>query len=376
MNEADTPNNGDFIEPVNFDNSLQPESASCPFDSVLPQENTAIAKLPPAKATLEEELLSVATDSETPESEEKISDRILVSDNEPYEDAPKQDWVAEPDSEKQALIDAEFQKLLALNEELRSDNDNLYNQVEELKQALTESEKAVLWQKKRSGVTESMLNQQTQELTAAQEQINSLFQQLEIALPTVQRQELLIETYKTQLEISQQRIAQLERECALLQTNYNEQSHHLLQSENTCRELRTRLMRQQRQTLQFKAALEKCLESPIPSSDILNNGDTANNFNDIASSPRRYSKRANSVYTSAQPIKPWSAESLTDALDNTRNNIRRESSASPPSQQSNFTPTPLSPSSPWDWSAKEDTPTPTQPAASTETKSSFTFGFV
>jgi hypothetical protein len=370
MNEADTPNNGDFIEPVNLGNSLPSQSASCPFYSVLPQENRAIAKLPPAKPTPEEQLLLVASDSEiseiteSEELEEKISDRILASDNESHEEAPKQDWVAEPDSAKQALIDAEFQKLLALNEELRSDNDKLYNQVEELKDALTESEKAFQWQKKRSSVTESMLNQQTQELTAAQEQINSLFQQLETALPTVQRQELLIETYKTQLEISQQRIAQLERECALLQTNYNEQSHHLSQSENTCRELRTRLMRQQRQTLQFKAALEKCLESPVPGSDILKDDDSANSFNDrdIASSPRRYSKRANSVHTSAQPIKPWSGESLSVNVDN----IQGGFSASSPSQQNNPAPTTLSPSSPWDWAAKEDTPKPTQPAPSPE----------
>ena len=175
-----------------------------------------------------------------------------------------EDWVAEPDSDKQALIDSEFQKLLALNEELRAANNDLYEQVEQLKDDLAESEKVLQWQKTRSSVTESMLNQQTQELAAAQEQIKSLFQQLETAVQTVQRQEIFIETYKAQLQISQQRLAQLERECALLQTNYSEQSQQLLQSENTCRELRTRLMRQQRQTLQFKAALEKCLEHPFP----------------------------------------------------------------------------------------------------------------
>lgn len=297
MNQADNIDNGTFIEPENFTNSPQSDQVNCPFYSVLPNNNMAIMKLPllmPAEDKLREAQPSLASESVASASK---------------------DWVAEPDSEKQALIDDEFKKLLELNEELRTANTNLYEQVEVLKGDLSESEKALQWQKKRSSVAESMLGQQTQELSAAGEQIKSLFQQLETAVQTVQRQESLIENYKSQLEISQQRLAQLERECAKIQTSYNEQSHQILQSETTCRELRSRLMRQQRQTLQFKAALEKCLESPVPSYD--SNDDSVNKSDDINICQPRNSKQASSSFSNAEPIKPWSAQidSLTNELN-------------------------------------------------------------
>jgi myosin heavy subunit len=311
MNEADSPNHGDFVQPQDS-NSLQPEQVSCPFYSVSKSENTVTAKLP---------LLA-------PAEKQQCQSQILSEEN-----TPQQDWVADPDSEKQELVDAEFKKLLGLNEELRSANNDLYDKVEELKSALTESEMALQWQKKRSSVTESMLNQQAQELTASQEQVNSLFQQLETAVQTVQRQESLISNYKTQLEISQQRLAQLERECVLMKSSYNDQSHQLLQSESACRELRTRLMRQQRQTLQFKAALEKCLETPVPSYDCLENNDTSN-------SQTKPSRHSSVLFSQAQPIRPWSVEpeSLTNIVDN----ANRATSASNINQWDNFTPNPSS----------------------------------
>ncbi|MEH2178838.1 hypothetical protein [Nostoc sp.] len=333
MNEADTSNKGAVMESLNSANSPQLEQASCPFYSVVPNDNMTVKKLP---------LLMPAEDTQF------------------LQDTPQQDWVAEPESGKQALIDSEFQKLLALNEELRTANNKLYEQVEQLKDNLAESEKVLQWQKTRSSVSESMLNQHTQELAAAQEQIKSLFQQLETAVQTVQRQEIFTDTYKAQLQISQQRLAQLERECTLLHTNNNEQSQQLLQSENVCRELRTRLMRQQRQTLQFKAALEKCLDTSVPSYDSLE--DAAKHPKDITSSQGRFSRKARSLFPNAQPIQPWSAEE--ESLSNDLDNSWGEPSAPIPFQRNEAPATP--PSSPWNWTVKKDTPTPTQPAPSPE----------
>lgn len=324
MNEADTSNKGLVIESLNSANSPQSEQASCPFYSVVPNDNMTVRKLP----------------------------LLMPAENTHSKDTTQQDWVAEPESVKQAFIDSEFQNLLALNEELRAANNNLYEQVEQLKDNLAESEKVLQWQKTRSSVSESMLNQHTQELAAAQEQIKSLFQQLETAVQTVQRQEIFIDTYKAQLQISQQRLAQLERECTLLHTNNNEQSEQLLQSETACRELRTRLMRQQRQTLQFKAALEKCLDTSVPGYDSLE--DAAKHPKDITSGQGRFSRKARSLFPNVQPIQPWSAEpeSLTDNLDNSWG----EPSAPVPFQRNEPTPTP---SSSWNWTVKKDTPTPT-----------------
>ncbi|MBN3882812.1 MAG: hypothetical protein V7K64_21255 [Nostoc sp.] len=335
MNEADTSNKGAVMESLNSANSPQSEQASCPFYSVVPNDNVAVRQLP---------LLMPAED---------------IQFSQDTQDTTQQDWVAEPESGKQALIDSEFQNLLALNEELRAANNNLYAQVEQLKDNLAESEKVLQWQKTRSSVTESMLNQHTQELAAAQEQIKSLFQQLETAVQTVQRQEIFTDTYKAQLQISQQRLAQLERECTLLHTNNNEQSQELLQSENACRELRTRLMRQQRQTLQFKAALEKCLDTSVPSYDSLE--DTAKHPKDITSSQGRFSRKARSLFPNAHPIQPWSAEpeSLSEELDNSWG----EPSTPLPFQRNEATPPP---SSSWNWTVKKDTPTPTDSGSSPE----------
>ncbi|MBD2680004.1 MULTISPECIES: hypothetical protein [Nostoc] len=330
MNEADISNKGTVMESLNSANSPQSKQANCPFYSVMPNDNMAIS-MP---------LLMPAEDTQ-------IS-----------EDTTQQDWVAEPDSGKQALLDSEFQKLLALNEELRAANNKLYEEVEQLKDNLAESEKVLQWQKTRSSVTESMLNQQAQELAAAQEQIKSLFQQLETAVQTVQRQEVFIETHKAQLQISQQRLAQLERECTLLHTNNDEQSQKLLQSENSCRELRTRLMRQQRQTLQFKAALEKCLDTPVPGYDSLE--DTAKHPKDITSTQGRFSRKARSLFPNAQPIKPWSAE--PESLSDNPNNSWAEPSPTLPFQRNQPTPT----SSSWNWSVKEDVPKSAQPPSSPE----------
>ena len=231
---------------------------------------------------------------------------------EKLEDSNQQDLIVELDIDQHAQVNLEFQQLLNLNTELRTANNDLYAQVEQLKTELAEAEKILQWQKTRSSVTESMFKQQSQELSAAGEQIQSLYQQLEIYVQTVQRHELCIESYKSLMEISQQRLARLERECSLLQSNYGEQSQQLLQSENTCRELQTRLMRQQRQTLQFKSALEKCLDTPIPGDRIYVEDNVRHPYN-VIHKQTRFSRKARSLFPNAQPIQPWSG--VTDSED-------------------------------------------------------------
>ena len=231
---------------------------------------------------------------------------------EKLEDSNQQDLIVELDIDQHAQVNLEFQQLLNLNTELRTANNDLYAQVEQLKTELAEAEKILQWQKTRSSVTESMFKQQSQELSAAGEQVQSLYQQLEIYLQTVQRQEVCIESYKSLMEISQQRLARLERECSLLQSNYGEQSQQLLQSENTCRELQTRLMRQQRQTLQFKSALEKCLDTPIPGDRIYVEDNVRHPYN-VIHKQTRFSRKARSLFPNAQPIQPWSG--VTDSED-------------------------------------------------------------
>ena len=191
--------------------------------------------------------------------------------------------------------------LVALIEELRFSNSNLLNRVNELSQVQTESHKAVQLYKERAYVAESMLSQQTQELAAIQIQVSSLFQELEANHQTAQIQQILIENLTAQLESSQERVAHLERECSLTQASYNEQSYQLVQTENTCRELRTRLTRQQRLSVQFKVALEKCLEVGVPSYQ----SQTNTKFPQITTKIGQPGSQ--SFFPKAQPIQPWSA---------------------------------------------------------------------
>ncbi|MGF1492225.1 MAG: hypothetical protein ACFBSC_07200 [Microcoleaceae cyanobacterium] len=111
---------------------------------------------------------------------------------------------------------------------------------------------------------ETLLVQRGQELEMAEEQVTRLFGKLEMTNQVVRRQQVLVETLTEQWESGQARMAQMERECATTQQQYNEQYSELIQAQNACQELRSRLNRQQRHSLQFKVALERCLEMQPP----------------------------------------------------------------------------------------------------------------
>ncbi len=346
MNEADIPENENLIESCSLGNSQQLDKESCPFYSLLPNEdpeiisneNLVIPKLPSANSSVSaipndrewenndwenevsspESSMNIGEEDQT-NNDSESSNGILELNSAQWESIPdldlsedeltsksEKDWVAEPESEKQAAVNSEFQQLLELNQELRSANDNLYQQVEELTSALADNQKALQKQKNRSSIAESMLSQQTQESIADREKIESLFQDLENSTQTIKRQESLIESYKSHLESSQQRLAQLERECTELHSRYTEQSYKLSQLENASRELRTRLMRQQRQNLQFKAALSKCLDTPVPGD--LEDNETINKARNFTRQSSTINSKLRSFLTNAQPIRPWSEQ--------------------------------------------------------------------
>lgn len=149
-------------------------------------------------------------------------------------------------------------ELVSLIQELNQCNNTLLDRVSQLEEALDKSYQALEDERKRAAGA----GVDSQEVAAIKEQITQLFNELELSHQTNQRQQVLIENLSEQLTTSQERVAQLERECALVQQRYQEQAQLLGQSENSCRDLRARLHRQQRYTMQFKAALERCLEVP------------------------------------------------------------------------------------------------------------------
>jgi hypothetical protein len=168
--------------------------------------------------------------------------------------------------------------LISLIQELNQCNSILLDRVAQLEQALERSQNALKAEVKRSQHHSTNYstdfaaeynaaewgNEAALDFTLTQGQTIDLYQQLEAVHQTSQRQQILIETLTGQLESSQERVAQLEREAALVQQRYNDQAQRLIQTENNCRDLQARLHRQQRYTLQFKAALEKSLDVATP----------------------------------------------------------------------------------------------------------------
>lgn len=165
---------------------------------------------------------------------------------------------------------ASAEGLIALIQDTNQRNHELMHRVAQLEEALEESRQALQAEIERASDLDEPLQGGTdgdavRDLSAAQQQIHYLLNQLEFAQQTTQRQEILVETLTQQLQASQERVSQLEQERDRLQTQYEAQAALVRQCEIHCHDLQTRLQRQQRYTLQFKAALEKCLEVPPPS---------------------------------------------------------------------------------------------------------------
>lgn len=152
----------------------------------------------------------------------------------------------------------EPENVIQLIQDLNQCNDALLLRVSELEEALERSQVALQAEIERHQAAPGGLP-----LTAVpgpvQHQIAQLLSELEIANDGLRRTTIHNETLHAELDVNQQRVAQLERECTLLQQRFSEKSTALHQAEETCRDLKARLHRQQRYTLQFKAALEKCL---------------------------------------------------------------------------------------------------------------------
>ncbi|MBD2120634.1 hypothetical protein [Trichocoleus sp. FACHB-262] len=248
MSEADTPTNGpelpkptDFnvVDPAPAEFSAEPTDLP-PQRSEMLEEDWQTVDFPNAISidAIAHPVVEVASESREPESELEES---LVS-----------------------LSLPEVNEIVTIMQELQQRNGYLLSRVTQLEVVLNECQITLEAQASRTQEQETILAQQSEELTAADEHIARLMHELECSHQAAQRQQILVETITAQLENSQERVAQLERECALTQQRYNEQTHAVMQAENICRDLRSRLHRQQRYTLQFKAALEKCLDVSSP----------------------------------------------------------------------------------------------------------------
>jgi hypothetical protein len=301
MSEADLPTPESFDQPTEAPLSapLPPLEESVSPAATQDQEWETVNF--PNAIPLEELLTQFVTELEQAETESKgedllVPEEIFVESSQGNEMAIASLMSSEGETEENPV------KVVQI---LHKCNRDLINRVAELEEELDESR-----QNKQDKDTQ--LLQLTQELGATQDQVKRLFKKLEIANQVIRQQQVLVETLTQQWEVTQTRLAQMERDTALTQQRYNEQFHELVQSQNNNRELRSRLHRQQRQTLQFKVALERCLENQI---QFESRKQTLETLSIITEEQSRSSSSA-LLTPKAAPVKPWS-----DSLNFNNNQI-------------------------------------------------------
>jgi hypothetical protein len=258
---------------------------------------------------VEREFLSTASENPTAEGQVLSEGPILNGEQpETLQLEVAQSLEATPASPREV-------ELLALIHDLNECNDVLLSRIAQMEASLEHAQGALRAESENAKVAQERLSQQVSQ--AAQQQVAKLVAQLESTEQALSRQQLINENLSTELSNGQERIAQLERESALIAQQHAEQAQALVKAETASRDLRSRLQRQQRYTLQFKAALEKSLSvsSERPANVMANSmangmgmsvaGMSATAMNEIAR-PVSFQERSGAM-PKAQRIMPWAA---------------------------------------------------------------------
>ncbi|MGA1356644.1 MAG: hypothetical protein ACO35Q_08195 [Prochlorothrix sp.] len=195
------------------------------------------------------------------------------------------------------------------NRELRDQNQDLQDWVTELERSFQDCQASLQHQLECARYQEQLVQDRNQELLDYHHRLETLNRNLEAAQQAAHRHKILAETLSNQLESSQDRITQMERECGLTQKRFAEQTQRLVEMENECRDLKTRLSRQQRYTLQFKAALEKCLDVSVPNPGA---PDLSNFASLSVPSSLEGITQAMDFFPRSQPVQPWSSQAGSD----------------------------------------------------------------
>lgn len=183
----------------------------------------------------------------------------------------------------------------ASREELMVYHSELMGWIRELESALQDCQSDFKAHLQQFGQQELLLEQRTQELLVFKERHVSLNQEVDVQQKAHQRQTILVETLQEQLNSSQERVAQMERDFSQVQRRCSDQAQQLLQAEGLCRDLKSRLSRQQRHTMQFKAALEKSLAVSVSDSDY-----------DLGDLDMDSMESSGELFPRPKPVRPWS----------------------------------------------------------------------
>ncbi len=150
----------------------------------------------------------------------------------------------------------------ALARKLRHDNRKIIQRLGEREQELALIKEELHTQINKAQGADTLINKQSEELNLAQKEISKLLKKLEESNKLINYKQKIIEQMSSALTQSQQQVAQLERQCSNLQDNCDQHRQKAFILEQELKEVDIRLKRQQRHNLQFKAALDQCLEAP------------------------------------------------------------------------------------------------------------------
>lgn len=202
-------------------------------------------------------------------------------------------------------------------------NEVLLSRVRQLEDALEQSQQALQQEVERS----QRITEEEKVAAAQSHSVAQLLSELEQANASLDRKTILAETLEAQLKTFQERSQQLDGECTALRQHQGDLQQRVQVAEETTADLRSRLQRQQRYTLQFKAALEKCLDTAVfkhTSHSIESEAADEGHFSEASSASNPL------VMPRSERIQPWSAgETAAQADPQLRALVRTQSEPSP-----------------------------------------------
>lgn len=170
-----------------------------------------------------------------------------------------------PDSNKSTLANKDWYAIAC---KIRTQNQELKQESGELKTLIEEQKQQIKVQVIKNQDFQKKGKEYESKIQQLETEINDSHIRIEEQNEQYQKQKIVIDNLTKELKKTQQLAANLERDCSLLQDNYNEGQYHLKQKEKENKELQVRLQRQQRYNAQYKATLDHYLTDSDTQKDV------------------------------------------------------------------------------------------------------------
>lgn len=170
-----------------------------------------------------------------------------------------------PHSNKSTLTNKDWYAIAC---KIRTQNQELKQETSDLKTLIEGQKKQIKVQVIKNQDFQKKCQEYENKIQQLESEINDCHIRIEEQNEQYKKQKIVIENLTKELKKTQQLAANLERDCSLLQDNYNESQYHLKQKEQEKKELQVRLQRQQRYNAQYKTALDHYLANSETPKDV------------------------------------------------------------------------------------------------------------